>query len=104
MGPLLVDSHAGSPKDVNLLESLVAPNAWMTPGWENLIIRLKNGGSYIGFLKNEELENIIIDSPEEGLAKIPKASIEGLELGLSAMPADVTSMLTRRKIRDLGSA
>ena len=84
-----------------LLESMVSPNARMTPGYENLIIKLKNGESYIGFLKKEELEDIIIESPEDGLLKIPKASIESLDLGLSAMPADVTSMLNRRELRDL---
>ena len=85
----------------HLLESMVAPNARMTPGYENLIIKLKNGESYIGLLKKEELEDIIIESPEDGLLKIPKASIESLDLGLSAMPADVTTMLTRRELRDL---
>ena len=84
-----------------LLESLVAPNARMTPGYENLIIKLRNGESYVGFLKSDDLESIILNSPEDGLLKIPKASIESLDLGLSAMPADVTTMLSRRELRDL---
>ena len=84
-----------------LLESLVAPNARMTPGYENLIIKLRNGESYVGLLKDDDLENIILDSAEDGLLRIPKASIESLDLGLSAMPADVTTMLSRRELRDL---
>lgn len=99
LGPDLTGIGARASREY-ILESIVAPNASMSPGFENLVIKLRNGESYIGRLRQEEFESIIIDSPEDGLLKIPKASIETLDPGLSSMPP-VTNLLSRREIRDL---
>lgn len=84
-----------------LLESIAFPNARITQGYENLVITMKDGVSHIGVLKSEDGENVIINSPEDGLLRIPKAEIQNLELGLSAMPADIAGMLSKRDLRDL---
>lgn len=84
-----------------LAESILFPNNRVAKGYENLLIRLKDETSYAGLLKGEDAENIFINSPEDGDLKIPKASIESLDLGLSAMPGDVASMLNKRDLRDL---
>jgi hypothetical protein len=52
-------------------------------------------------LKGEDPENILIQSPEEGALKLPKASIANLDPGLSAMPADLITLLNKRDLRNL---
>ena len=84
-----------------LLESIVLPNARIAKGFQNLVIKMKDGHSYAGLLKKEDLENIYIDSPEDGPLRIPKAEVEELNPGLSAMPPEIASMLSKRDLRNL---
>jgi quinoprotein glucose dehydrogenase len=85
----------------DLLESILLPNNKITRGYENLVITMKNGETHIGLLRAEDVENVIIDSPEDGRLKLPKAKIADLNLGLSAMPAEIASMLFKRDLRNL---
>ena len=66
-----------------------------------MIVKLKNGESYVGLLNNEDAENVYLNSPEDGLLRIPKESIQSLDLGLSAMLPEIADMLTVRELRDL---
>jgi quinoprotein glucose dehydrogenase len=84
-----------------LLESIVLPNARLTPGYENLLITLKDGASHVGLLRKEDAENVYIESPEDGALKIPKAEIQTLDLGLSSMLPDIATMLSKRDLRNL---
>jgi quinoprotein glucose dehydrogenase len=85
----------------DLLESILLPNNKMTRGYENLVIKMKNGETHTGLLRGEEVENVIIDSPENGRLKLPKSKIADLNLGLSAMPAEIAYMLSKRDLRNL---
>jgi quinoprotein glucose dehydrogenase len=85
----------------DLLESILLPNNKITRGYENLVIKMKNGETHIGLLRAEDVENVIIESPEDGRLKLPKAKIADLNLGLSAMPAEIASMLSKRDLRNL---
>jgi len=84
-----------------LLESIVLPNNRIAPGYENLVIKMLGGETYIGLLKREDAENIYIDSPEDGPLRVPKAEIADLDLGPSAMLPDLANAMTRRELRDL---
>jgi quinoprotein glucose dehydrogenase len=84
-----------------LLESIILPNKRISKGFENLVIKMKTGPTYIGMLKKEDQENVYINSPEDGALKIPKASIASLDLGLSAMPAEMVNLLSKRDLRNL---
>jgi quinoprotein glucose dehydrogenase len=84
-----------------ILEAIVFPNAQMTPGYENLLISMKGGATHAGLLRKEDAEYIYIDSAEDGPLKVPKAEIENLDLGLSSMPNDVASLLSKRDLRNL---
>jgi quinoprotein glucose dehydrogenase len=84
-----------------LLESIVLPNNRITKGYENLLIKMKDGSSHIGVLKGDDAENVTILSPEEGVVKLPKASIASLDLGLSPMPTDLITLLSKRDLRNL---
>ncbi|MGV3772632.1 MAG: PVC-type heme-binding CxxCH protein [Verrucomicrobiales bacterium] len=100
VGPALDGIGGRYPREY-LLESIIEPSNRIAPGFENLVIRMKDGTVYSGLLKADELEIMTINSPEEGIIKIPKADIESLDLGLSAMPAEITSTLSKRDLRDL---
>jgi hypothetical protein len=52
-------------------------------------------------LKSEDAENVIIDSPEDGLLKVPKAEIADLNLGLSSMPPEIATALSKQDLRNL---
>jgi quinoprotein glucose dehydrogenase len=84
-----------------LLESIVLPNARIADGYQNLTVRMKDGKSYVGLLKKEDFENVYLLSPEDGTLRIPKAEIEDLNPGLSAMPADLVGMLSKRDLRNV---
>lgn len=88
-------------KREELLESIVLPNARIARGYENLIVKMKGGQSYLGTLKKEDAENIYVQSPEDGPLRIPKAEIEDLNPGLSAMPAEIAGLLSKRELRNL---
>ncbi len=85
----------------DILESILLPNNKISRGYENLVIKMKNGETHVGLLRGEEPENVIIDSAEDGRIKLPKAKIADLNLGLSAMPAEIASMLSKRELRNL---
>jgi quinoprotein glucose dehydrogenase len=84
-----------------ILESIVFPNAQITPGYENLLITMKGGAVHAGLLRKEDAEYIYIDSAEDGPLRVPKAEIDNLDLGLSSMPNDAASVLSKRDVRDL---
>ncbi|HEY2952316.1 MAG TPA: HEAT repeat domain-containing protein [Verrucomicrobiae bacterium] len=84
-----------------LLESIVTPNTQIAPGFETLLVTMKNGTLYAGQFKKETDTELEINSPEDGLLKLPKASIKARDLGLSAMPEELASILSKRELRDL---
>lgn len=84
-----------------LLESVVLPNQRIAKGYESLVIRMQGGSTHVGLLKSDDAENVVIESPEDGLLKIPKSEIESLDLGLSSMPPEIATALSKRDLRNL---
>lgn len=84
-----------------ILESIVHPNKKIAPGFESVLVKLKDGMSFAGVVKSENDTILEINSPEDGPMKIDKSKIESRNTGLSAMPADVATILTKRELRDL---
>ncbi|MDX1953166.1 MAG: HEAT repeat domain-containing protein [Verrucomicrobiota bacterium] len=85
----------------HLLESILFPNAKMAPGFENLLITLNDGASHAGILKSETDSELLLNSPEDGLVTIQKSQIKSRQPGLSAMPAEMGTALSRRELRNL---
>lgn len=85
----------------DLLESIVLPNNRISKGFENLVIKMQGGATHVGLLRNEDAEHVFIESPEDGLLKVPKAEIENLDLGLSSMPPEIATQLTKHDLRNL---
>jgi quinoprotein glucose dehydrogenase len=84
-----------------LLESILFPNKTIAPGFESVLVTLKNGMSYAGMLKSETDTELIINSPEDGLLTVKKADVKSRDRGLSAMPEELGNILSKSDIRNL---
>jgi quinoprotein glucose dehydrogenase len=100
VGPDL--SHVGgkNPREY-ILESILFPNKKIAPGFESVLVKLKDGPAYAGIVKNENETTLEINSPEDGLVKVDKAKIESRTPGLSPMPVDIAATVSKRDLRDL---
>ena len=100
VGPVL-DGIAAKQTREYLLESIVAPNAKIAPGFETLLVVLKDGRNFAGVTKPSGPDEVIINSPEDGILKFKKADIAKTQKGQSAMPDTMVQVLSKRDLRDL---
>lgn len=100
VGPVL-DGIAAKQTREYLLRSLVAPNAEIAPGFESLIVVLKDGRNFAGVAKPGADDEVVINSPEDGVMKFKKADVAKIQKGQSAMPDTMILVLSKRDIRDL---
>jgi quinoprotein glucose dehydrogenase len=99
VGPDL--SHVAQKGRDYILESIVTPNAKIAPGFESVLVKLKDGRAYAGIVKSENDTTLEINSPEDGLLKIEKSNIESRNPGMSPMPAELATMITKHDLRNL---
>ena len=100
VGPEL--TGVGAKKDrAYLLESIVNPNAQIAQGFETTVVATTDGKVVAGVLKGEEGDALKLMTPEGKLISVPKADIEERKRGLSAMPQDTITYLTKAELRDL---
>jgi len=100
VGPVL-DGIASRQTREYLLRSLVAPNAEIAPGFESLIVVLKDGRNFAGVARPGGPDEVVINSPEDGVMKFKKADVAKIQKGQSAMPDTMILVLSKRDIRDL---
>jgi quinoprotein glucose dehydrogenase len=84
-----------------ILESIVAPNASIAAGFENVLIEKLDGVLVAGMIKAENDREIVINSPEDGLVTVRKSDVKTRERGLSGMPEGMGQLLGRQQLRDL---
>ena len=84
-----------------LLESIVEPNAAISPGYGTLTLVLEDGTTVSGVFRGENEQEVELMLADGSRRKIPVAEIEDRAVGLSAMPADIRDKLTPRELRDL---
>jgi quinoprotein glucose dehydrogenase len=84
-----------------LLESIVKPNATIAEGFESVLVETKEGDFFAGVLKSENEEELVINSPEEGLITVKTADVISREKGLSGMPEGMDLMLSKQDLRNL---
>ncbi len=84
-----------------ILESILLPNKRIAPGFESVLVTLKNGTSYAGMLKSETDTELVINSPEDGVLTVKKADVKARDRGLSAMPEEQGNILSKPDIRNL---
>jgi quinoprotein glucose dehydrogenase len=99
-GPALDQPNLSRSRE-HLLESLVAPNRNITPGFETVILRLADGAVYTGIVQSETETNLVLISPEDGPITLVKSEIESRERGGSGMPEGLGEILAKRDLRDL---
>lgn len=85
----------------HLLESIVFPNNRFSEGYESLVIRMRDGRNVVGLLRDDDELNVHLATPDDGEITLPKSGIVSLDLGLSAMPADLATLISKRDLRDL---
>ena len=100
VGPNLAGIGQKQPREY-LLESLVAPNAKIAPGFESVTLTMKNGTLHAGSVKQETTEELVLNSPEEGFLTLRKSDITDRQRGLSGMPEGLGQTLSKRDLRDL---
>jgi quinoprotein glucose dehydrogenase len=100
VGPDL--TKIGAAKDrTYLLESLIYPNKHIAEGFQSVLVTTKDGTSFAGVVKSETDEELVLNSPEDGIVKVKKSDITGRERGISSMPEGLAALLSRRDLRDL---
>lgn len=99
-GPAL-DGIASQQTREFILESMLAPNASITKGFETVIVRLKNGAGQSGVLRQETETNLVLHTPDDGPVTVNKSDVVERFAGISPMPADFPTLITRRDMRDL---
>lgn len=100
VGPELTGIGSRHPRDY-FLESILYPNRQIAAGYESLLVTLKDGSSFAGIVKSETPESLMINSPEDGLITVKKAEVVKRDRGLSPMPEELGTILSKRELRDL---
>ncbi len=85
----------------HLLESVVLPNASISPGFESVALTLKNGSSEVGTVREETTTSIVLTLADGSVKTVSKANIAKRESPPSSMPAIYASILTTSELRDL---
>ena len=84
-----------------ILESIIYPNAKITPGYESARVVLKDRRGYNGLIKHETETELTLDCPPDGDVTIKKSDIATRAVGSSPMPDGFGSILSGRELRDL---
>jgi putative heme-binding domain-containing protein len=86
-----------------ILESMVAPNATVTKGYESIILRLKNGSGLAGVLRQESETNLVVHTPDDGPITVLKKEVLERSPGQSPMPVDFPTLIPIAELRDLAA-
>lgn len=105
VGPKL-DGVGGRNPRAYLLESIVAPNATIAPGFENTVVTLTDGRTLAGAVKRDANDSLVLEiaDGETGTTNslsLAKSQISHRERGPSAMPEGLNAQLTAFELRDL---
>lgn len=101
IGPDLATLHQTTER-IFILESIVDPNAVIAPGFQNVLLTMKNGETVTGILNFETEDEVVITSVVDGKKrKLPAAEIKERTPLPSAMPPGFGIVLGKRAIRDL---
>jgi len=100
VGPRLDGIGARQPREY-LLESIVRPSAKIAPGFDSVVITLRDGGVSTGIVKRESADELVLLSPDGGETPVKVGEIRSRDRGPSAMPEGLVGSLTRFELRDL---
>lgn len=99
-GPAL-DGVAGRLTHEQLLLAVVEPNAEIAEGYEAWLFSLDDGEVLAGRILEETEELVVIETSKKEVWEVPPGEITTRKRDVSAMPADVSTHLSRAEMRDL---
>lgn len=99
-GPALTGIGAKQSREY-LLESVLFPSRAIAAGYETVALKMESDAVETGRVVRESATELILLGPDGKEKAIPKARIKAARRGLSAMPDDLSRLLTRRELRDL---
>lgn len=84
-----------------LLESVVLPNKTFSPGFDAVVLTLKDGSTVAGVVKERDGDDLRLLAPDDKWIAVKTADVRATERGVSAMPEGFGQILNRRELRDL---
>ncbi|MEM6570152.1 MAG: HEAT repeat domain-containing protein [Planctomycetota bacterium] len=84
-----------------LLRAIVEPNAEIAEGYENWILLLEDGETWAGRIVEETEELLVLETNKKEQYEFEPGEIQARSRDVSAMPADVSTHLSRTEMRDL---
>lgn len=101
VGPVL-NGIAAMKDRLDLLESIVNPNAKIAMGYQSIIIDTLDGQQVSGIVKSQTAKEITLITPENKLITIPTEDVDGKpKPDKSAMPEDLYKKISKRELRDV---
>jgi quinoprotein glucose dehydrogenase len=101
VGPDLAKIAQASDR-IYLLESIVNPNAKIAPGYNNVLLTLKNGDMVAGILNKEDQEDYTLTNVADGKKLQVKIGDVKERMDVpSAMPPALADVLGKRNLRDI---
>ena len=91
---LKLDAH-------KILEGIVAPNATIAPGFDNLMLTLADGSFKAGTLVAETDDELTLKTPDGATLVVAKSTIAKRDSMPSSMPAIFGPLLPRKDLRNL---
>ncbi len=99
-GPDLADAGSKYTREY-LLEAIVKPNAKIAPGFDTIVLTLKNGDSVAGIVASETPDTLSLRNTDNKLVEVKKSDIAKREGAPSSMPEIYTTILTKSQLRDV---
>ncbi|MEW6155983.1 MAG: PVC-type heme-binding CxxCH protein [Verrucomicrobiota bacterium] len=100
VGPDLTGLGAKQTREY-ILEAILFPNKQIAPGFESVMVTTRSGGVIAGTAKSENDQELVLNSPEDGIVTIKKSEIARRDRGLSSMPEGITNLISKRDLRNL---
>ncbi len=85
---------------LHILQSLIDPNAKITPGFGSITLVLDSGRVVAGVLKAEDPNQVTVETPDGKVVSVPVKEIDERTSPKSAMPP-MNKVLSPRELRDL---
>jgi quinoprotein glucose dehydrogenase len=99
-GPNLADVGRKYPREY-ILESIVKPNAHIAPGFDTIVVTLKNGTAAAGIVASETADTLSLRNTDNKLVELKKSDIAKREGAPSGMPEIYGTILTKTQLRDV---
>ncbi len=84
-----------------MLESILFPGKVISPGFETVIVRLKDGSTYAGQVREENAKMLHLVEPGKTDVRLDKSKIKARRGGMSSMPDNLASTLSKQDLRNL---